>query len=360
MDETLIDRIYECGFAPEQWPGVFDELARMADARGGFLFTANDKVLHWTASESLSAGMRRFVDGGYFDRSARARLAMASRHAGFLREYDIYTDAMLEDDPLYREVLWPAGLGWCAAMTIPLPTNDVLFISLERERARGPVEDPIVEQLDALRPHLARASMMAARLQLERARVAAETLAMIGLPALVFDDQGKALAANALIEARGGDVAWRAGDRIALKDVHADALFKQAIATLDEHGKAPRSFAVRGPSDGAAALVAHVIPLRRTARDVIARCAGVLLLSPVTLPKAPPVELVQSLFDLTPAEARVARHLTTGQTVEEIAAESGVSPHTVRTQVRGVLEKTGCRRQVEAVALLGGISPPGG
>ena len=105
-------------------------------------------------------------------------------------------------------------------------------------------------------------------------------------------------------------------------------------------------------------MVAHVIPLRRTARDVFSRCAGVLVVSPVTLPDAPPVELVQSLFDLTAAEARVARNLTAGQTVEQIASSNGVSLNTVRTQVRGVLEKTGCRRQVEAVALLGGIATP--
>ena len=44
-----------------------------------------------------------------------------------------------------------------------------------------------------------------------------------------------------------------------------------------------------------------------------------------------------------------------GQTVEEIASERGVSIHTVRTQVRGVKEKTGSRRQAEVIALLGGI-----
>jgi DNA-binding CsgD family transcriptional regulator len=86
------------------------------------------------------------------------------------------------------------------------------------------------------------------------------------------------------------------------------------------------------------------------------RCAGVLVMTPVTLPQAPPVELVQSLFDLTPAEARVARGLTNGETVEELASIGGVSHNTVRTQVRGVLDKTGCRRQAEVVALLGGIA----
>ena len=116
-----------------------------------------------------------------------------------------------------------------------------------------------------------------------------------------------------------------------------------------------RSFAVRG-ADTNAAMVAHVIPIRRSARDIFVRCAGVLVITPVNLPHAPPVELVQSLFDLTPAEARVARCLTTGASVEDIASIGGVSLNTIRTQVRGVLEKTGCRRQAEVVALLGGIS----
>jgi DNA-binding CsgD family transcriptional regulator len=304
--------------------------------------------------------MGRFVGEGLFARTSRPMRAIAANHAGFLRELDVYTEDELASDPIYSELLWPAGLGWCAATAIPAPTGDVLFLCLERERARGPVEIAAIERLDALRPHLARGALMSARLQLERAQTAAETLALIGMPALVFDEQGKVLAANSLIEALTDTLRWRARDRIALNDLHADRLFRQAIQTLAiEDRAAARSFAIRA-ANASAALVAHVIPLRRTARDLIVRCAGVLMISPVTLPQAPPVELVQSLFDLTAAEARVARHLTAGQTVEEIATSSGVSLNTVRTQVRGVLEKTGSRRQADAIALLGGIAVPPG
>jgi DNA-binding CsgD family transcriptional regulator len=59
----------------------------------------------------------------------------------------------------------------------------------------------------------------------------------------------------------------------------------------------------------------------------------------VTTPRAPPVELIQSLFDLTPAEARIARSLVSGKTVEEIALERSISVNTVRTHVRGVLRR---------------------
>ena len=58
-----------------------------------------------------------------------------------------------------------------------------------------------------------------------------------------------------------------------------------------------------------------------------------------------------------PEPERVARGLVTGKTLEEIATEQSVSRNTVRTHLRGVMEKTGCNRQAEVVALLGGLTP---
>jgi DNA-binding CsgD family transcriptional regulator len=197
---------------------------------------------------------------------------------------------------------------------------------------------------------------MSARLQLERARIASETLAALGFPALVLNEQGKVLAANSLIEALSGYVQWRAFDRVPLKDKAADKLLRDAIAAIDVAGGNVRSFPVRD-TGAEAMMVAHLIPIRLSARDIFVRCAAALVLTPVTLPQAPPVELVQSLFDLTPAEARVARSLAAGKTVEDIASAGGTSPNTIRTHVRGVLEKTGCNRQADVVALLTAISP---
>ncbi len=356
MDPQLIDRIYECAFAPECWPGVLDELTAIADAKYGTLFAANTKVSRWTGTTNNHKHMKWFSERDILARSRLFSRAIAARHAGFVSDYGIFTDEEMEKDPWYTEALWPIGAGWTAGFAIPAPTGDTIYLGFARARTRGPIEPDVIRTLDTFRPHLARSALMSARLQLERARIASETLEAIGLPALVFDERGKVLAANPLIEALTEHVRWRAHDHISLKDSDADALFQQAIATLNvESTPSTRSFAVRGLERNAA-LVAHVVPLRRTARDIFLRCAGVLVLTPVTLPHAPPVELVQSLFDLTPAEARVARDLTAGQTVEEIASSGSISVNTVRSHVRGLLEKTGCRRQVEAVALLGGIS----
>lgn len=354
----LIDRIYECAFAPDFWPDALHGLAQVAEARGGLLFAVNTNVgiLRSIASDGLREELATYISGGWLARDRRRERVIELCHAGFLTERDVYTPEELDADPVYSDFLIPAGLGWAAGTSILLPTGDALFLTVERDQVRGPLEPAIISQLDELRPHLARSALMSARLQMERARVASETLALLGLPALVFDERGKVLAANDLIEALDEHLHWRAQDRIGIKDARADELFQRAVASIDLRVASPvQSFAIRG-TNATTAIVAHIVPIRGHARDIFVRCAGVLVLTPVNLPLAPSIELVQSLFDLTPAEARVARALTAGQSVGEIALSGGVSPNTVRSQVRGVLEKTGCHRQSDVIALLKGIA----
>ncbi|WP_462119605.1 helix-turn-helix transcriptional regulator [Methylorubrum extorquens] len=66
---------------------------------------------------------------------------------------------------------------------------------------------------------------------------------------------------------------------------------------------------------------------------------------------------MQGLFDLTPAEARVARDIARGLGVPEAAVQAGVTEGTIRSQLKAVFAKTGTSRQAELAALLNGISP---
>jgi DNA-binding CsgD family transcriptional regulator len=254
-------------------------------------------------------------------------------------------------------MLYPRGMGWASATAIALPTGDDMVIALERTYDQGSASSAVLATLNEVHSHLARASFVAARMQLERARAASQTLALLGIPALVFAEGGKVLATNQLIESLSDFIGWRTKDRIALRDARADALLHDAIAMVDrDDTPAVRSFPVRHED---AAMIAHVVPIRGSARDVFSRCAAMMMLTPVTRPEAPSVELIRSLFDLTPVEARVARGLAAGQTVKTMAVESGTSTNTVRTHVNAVLTKTGYSRQSDVVALLNGLRPPG-
>jgi DNA-binding CsgD family transcriptional regulator len=182
----------------------------------------------------------------------------------------------------------------------------------------------------------------------DTALAAAEALAAIGLPAVLLGPDRRVIAANQLFD-RLPQIHWRARDRIRLADRAADALLAEALAK-----DIPQSFALRA-RDGGLSWIGRLMPIRGTARDLFLRCAGVLVLTPVALPQAPPVSLLRSLFGLTVSEAQVARSLVTGDSLIETAAATGVSHNTVRSQLRGALVKTGCTRQAELVALLSSV-----
>jgi DNA-binding CsgD family transcriptional regulator len=357
MESELVDRIYECSFVPELWPQVLRDTSKISESAGASLFVTKPEITAFTASKNTYDIAARFVADGWYWKGQMMSRIHRSRHPGFLREVDLFSAGEIDEEPIFRDNWRKMGLGWGAATAFALPTGEALSIVLSRTIAQGPASSATIERLDALRPHLARTAVMAARLHLERAQAASQTLAALGLAALVLDETGKVLTANALIESLTNIVHWRAGDRVTLMERRADEMLAEAVARIalnDNNGV--RSFPVRDPVTDAL-MVGHIVPIRFSARDIFARSAAVFILMPVAAPNSPPVELIMSLFDLTPAEARIARGLAAGKTVDDLAGDNGVSPNTVRVQVRGVLEKTGCQRQTDVVALLGGLSP---
>jgi DNA-binding CsgD family transcriptional regulator len=356
MNSELIDQIYECAFVPESWVDVLGDCAKIAGARFGWMFVSNGRIRRWSAStEAARTGLGPYFASGYVDRAPRMKRLLEARPSGFLTDLDIYTPEELERDPDVLAFRQERGLGWSASTTISLPTEDTFGLVLEREYARGLVERERIAKLDELRSHLARSALIAARLQMERACIAGETLAALGLPALTLNEAGKVLHANSMVSEISSYIQWRALNRVTLTDPAAARILQGAIEAIGHAKGGVRSFPVRD-KDCEARLIAHVIPIRLSARDIFSRCAAALVLTPLIAPEAPPVELVQSLFDLTPAEARVARNLASGKTPQEIAAGNGVSLNTIRTHIRHILEKTGCNRQVDIVSLLTAIS----
>ena len=80
-------------------------------------------------------------------------------------------------------------------------------------------------------------------------------------------------------------------------------------------------------------------------------------------PALPSEELLNTLFLLSPAEARLAIGLLKGLSAAECAQQSGVGVATIRSQLHSIFSKTGVRRQAQLVALLSKVpvlKPSGG
>lgn len=357
MQEELVDRVYEAAFIPELWPDVLGRIARYADAASGELQIFNgQRAPVFKATPATDALLADFIAQGTWRLCEKPALWVKADHAGFLRDADFMTQDQLERDPANR-LLAQIGLGRQIGSMLSLPTGDVACFTFERSLSAEYPDQATVDALDALRPHLARAALIAARLGLEQARAVVEALGAVGLPAAVLDSSGKVITTNTLLEATE-EFAAAAFGGVTLLDPRADALLRAAIRESGtERTPSVRSIPVAA-REGGMATVVHVLPLRRNAQDLFAG-ADLLLAVTALNPKAmvPSPTILSALFDLTPSEARLAAGLAEGGVLKEVGASMNVTYATARTYLDRIFLKTGVRKQSELVALLKGVHP---
>lgn len=351
--EDLIAAIYEASSVTEQWPKVLERLSDVAGCYGATLVTVDPvKDVRFVATETLQSFMDIFVRDGWMPRNSRASRLAPKRYAGFVTDLDLFAEHEIKKDPFYVEFLRPNGGGWGTGTVINAPSGDTVIFNLERAHKDGPVKAAAVKSLDALRPHLARAAVMSARLQLEKARAMADMLGSIGLAGAVLGNRGHLIAANAEFERLIGKAFWDRHERLTLRNHAADKLFVDGLQRIFR-GSFLATLSIPIPvTEEQPPIILHVVPVRGAAHDIFAQATAVLYLTPVDRSKMPETDVLAALFDLTPAEARVASQLVEGHSLEGIAGRSGRSRETVRSQIKSVFKKTGTMRQAELVALL--------
>lgn len=351
--ESAIGKIYEAALVPERWPAVLDMIAETAGAVGSILIADDMRNLRWVNSRSLDGFMDDFIEGDWAQFNTRTPKLLGVEHAGFLVERDAYTAEEIEQDVMIRDFLRPRGFGWATATAFQMPTGDNVIFSVERRYADGPVPREAVAELDRIRPHLGRSTMLSARVGLERARATVDALSQLDVPAAIIDGALRLRDANDLLARLIPQVVIDSRERVALVNATADALLQAAL--LNESGRTPKSIPIIA-TEADPAFVAHLIPVRGTARDIFSGSRFVLALTPALPSLETAVVLMRGLFDLTAAEARVARGLACGEKPSALAERFGLSVGTVRTQLKGVYAKTGVRSQIELVLLMSGFA----
>lgn len=343
--DRLIGQIYEAGALPELWPTALQEVARVHGAVGGNLIcrVAQDIVIR--SSETVRAITLDFDRMGYNrDNSRVERLLRRSHHAGFLTDSDLHTPDEIESIPLYRDFLTPRGFAAGAATVVGGPGQE-LIVAMEgftgHEQSRR-----AVPSLDRLRPHIARAVTLSGRILEARATTLTDAFDAIGSAVAILTSNRTVLRASAPFEAALDRFFVAGRQRLTLYDAATNARFARCF---HENGQGC-SLALRGGQAGAAVL--HVLPMRGEALDLIEGGHWLAVLAMLENDRAPSADLLMALFDLTPAETRVARAISVGQAPRDIAQAGGASLETVRAQLKRVMAKTSTHRQSELSALL--------
>lgn len=352
MTDGLTDLVYEAAFRPDLWPEALHGLAERAESMGGVLQVVRPgEAPRWTVSPGVRAPFETYVREADFAASHDRAARWMRRGHTFLRDVDVYDS--LEDiaaDPPCR-MLVRLGLGWQVGACLPMPTGDSIGVTFERPFSEGPHSSAARDRLNDSLHHLSRAAMVAARLGLEVAQAQVDLLEQLGLPAAVLRFGGQVLAMNGALERLEGLIAPAAFDRLSLALPAQNRRLADAVERMRTGGD-PLSIPLRA-GDDRGPQVLHLLPLHKSARDLFRSGDLVLVVTPLVAARmVPAVETLCGLFDLTPAESRLAAALAGGQSLAEAAAAAQITLKTARTYLERVFEKTVTHQQSQLVALL--------
>lgn len=353
-DTALIDLIYESAILFEKWPEVLRLTARLVSSRDALLGSiGEDDARFVVSSDSYRRHIEELMERFPLRSMERTRRLLESTHPGFLREIDVFEPGEVESDPVYQQVLLPQGYGAGAATAIATPLGDKIIIHCERPAAEGQFDEKAIARLDGLRPHFARSALLARQLGFEQARAATRALDLMGIPGAALALGGRVVSANSRFADLVPKVLQDLRSGVALVDPQANRMLRLALNRLSRADSADPVQSIAVPAAGdTPPLVVHLAPIRGEARDVFVGTAVLLFVTLIEPRPGLAPGIVQGLFDLTPAEARLAALIAAGYGPIGAAPRLGVTTETARTTLKRILAKVGVHRQAELVGLL--------
>jgi DNA-binding CsgD family transcriptional regulator len=176
---------------------------------------------------------------------------------------------------------------------------------------------------------------------------------LLGLAAAVVGKTGQPIAMNARFERLMPKVVMLRGGRLRIENPAADASLTAALDRINTGADPAITTSIALPAAGSQPpTLLQVVPIPAAMRDRFGHGAALLLAIPIAPAQVPEAALLQSLFRLTPAEARVARAIGERKTVEEAARQLGSSRETVRSHLKAALSKVGASRNIDLAIVL--------
>lgn len=347
----LIDKIYEAGTQPHLWSETLTALAHMHGAVGVNLIRRSADGIQVVSTPDILEMAEEFDAGGWHQHNTRVARALDRHpHPGFLTDSDLHTPEELETLPMYAEFLNPRNAAAGAGTVIQGLEDDAVILALEGFRDH-PASREAVPLLDRLRPHLARAVSLSAKIEAIRARSILDAFDACAAAVALLRPDGRLVGANELFQKNAEGLVHIRGGTLAMVDPVSRQRYADALKVIDS-ARAGSSIALRdGGKAGVAVL--HIVPARNENENIFTNIAAYAVLAKPSNDILPTSDIISALFDLTPVEARVARAIAGGESVNDIAAQFGVSRETIRSHLKRVFQKTCVNRQSELAVLLG-------
>jgi PAS domain-containing protein len=368
---ALVRRVYSAGLDRAKWSEFLadfsDLIGRSWLALHGHDMARNVNLgflTHNYSPDHHSSYLQHFAGRNPWNARAARIPVGAVIHSQVLLEPDV-----LKRTEFYNDWIRPQeDIGTGAGITLFRDRQRFLRLSCNiRFRDLESIEARLLGLLEAIGPHM-QASFQLSR-RLAGARVGQhyqDALQLVPEAILLLDHCGRVTFINAATERllQGSrSVAVGADRRLALADHSAQLAIDAALAAIAQGSSRPAApIAVQ---TSATPLVAELFPFVADEAPIKPPLlllldglpTAILMLRRAVSPLRNALAMATERYGWSPTEAALCGHLLDGGSVRSFSERRGVSFHTVRNQMRSVLEKAGVQRQSALVALVVSLHP---
>ncbi|MER9307027.1 helix-turn-helix transcriptional regulator [Mesorhizobium sp. M0293] len=365
---SIIGDIYDCVLNPDGWAGVMTRITEAVDAAYTTVALASTAGNHgrFAAQSPWDPVQMRVLQEDYdFDAIPGLKAAVVGDIDTPVATLSHMSEADLQQTPFFQNWAKPQGLRE-ACITKFVHTPDRIGLMGCTTRAdRGIISAEEQRFLALLSPHLRRASLIGDLL--DQARVTAnlyrQVLDHLAVPVVLTGANGAILHANGAAE-RMFSLQGPIFSRNGLLQVQNSAVARALLDAIASAASADASLGSRGiglpiSAPGQPPAVAYILPLTEgTARAAFRPACAAVFVSTTTSSSPLPEAVLATLFDLTPAEARVLLRIGSGLSASKSALALGIGENTLKTHLNRIFAKTGTRRQADLVKLVSDIGTP--
>lgn len=349
----LIPRIYDAGCGQSDWDGVMKDLADLLGAAGHLTYQLAKDPQAGRSAVLSNHGFGPDVLGRYFDHYVGCNVWAAS---DAMVPGAVFTSSMLyPDERLKYTEYWN---GWLRHVDVFYVVGGIIHddadsrtkVSFVRPENGLRFEAAQKGLLEGLAPHFQAA--LGTRRRLEKARSLLDTLDEVDQGVLLLRADGRILHMNACAQVllRLQNTIRVQGDRLEFTSPDHSEQFR-ALGRTDVQLARSSTMYLRLQGPGGLPLQAALMRLP----DDIAGSRRFALFIKQQRDGGAPTAALRQLYGLTRAEAELAAALATGQSLAEVARARGATIHTVRTQLKAVMQKLGTNRQAEIVQIVGNL-----
>lgn len=363
----LIDRCYEAAADDLHWPKLLKEINQFLDGRGATLFFTDlqlkpiDQFFGDNVSPESISDYRAY----FHEIDIRMHRAIPGALNSIVTDLDLVDGSTIQGHEFYQDFLRPIGHRYIVSAMMTLDDSSYAFLSSHRGLDQDHADGEIMEKAKLLLPHLRRSLQLRRRLLVANTRgeAALELLHGLGQALFLVSAEGRVIwqnsAADRLLNQRDGLITGEGELRTlsAAANTELQRLVKSAAAISSQPKLHPGGMMTVPRPSLKRSYHVLVTPLatregNRMSQQLSVSPAVAIFVMDLEQNTVPPAEVLRTLYHLTPAEARLATALGSGESIRTYAERSELSVHYVRWLLKQVEAKTETRRLADLIRLL--------